>query len=108
MFQVTYSGMVTKFANGFRVSVQAGPGNYCANYGGELNFCAKCGQLPTPPKSSDAEMAVFDSKDNMVQFGSDTVVPNVSPADVLAVMIAATSDNPLESLQNWYKNLEGE
>jgi hypothetical protein len=75
-------GFHMTFANGWTISVQFGPGNYCGNY--NLPY----GSLrPTElPPSATAEIAIFNSEGEWFDFGDDKVKGYVTPDDVLKFM----------------------
>lgn len=89
MFTCTMGkGFQIRFQNGWSISVQWGPGNYCEN-------CSQDHQYLTKPaseinmKSLDAECAVFDPLGVMVQFpgsGHDTVRGHMDSDQVFALM----------------------
>lgn len=64
-------GFQLKFSNGWTVSVQWGPMNYCENRSSNFDFPSR------GPKESigcdSAEIAAWDSNDNWYQFDHDTV-----------------------------------
>ena len=77
-------GFHITFANGWTVSVQFGPGNYCDNYdqriGRDEVKCAKAG-------SSNAECAVWGPDGKMVdRFDGSNVSNRSKPAEVLELM----------------------
>jgi hypothetical protein len=75
-------GFHITFANGWTVSVQIGPGNYCGNY--DRSFRA---EGPLPP-SMTAEVAAWPNGGEMITLnGGDTVGGYQSPAEVLALMV---------------------
>ena len=90
MFRISQGkGFSIEFANGYRVSVQFGPGNYCEHYDRDIGqdeiACGKEG-------SADAECAVFAPVLGMIQgpeFDGDTVRGRMSPKEVLDLMIWA-------------------
>jgi hypothetical protein len=82
-------GTQFKFKNGYTVSVQWGPANYCQNYNPSI--------VPLKDTScrrgADAEIAVFDPDDNFVPpmrygfpYEADDVVAHVTPDRVVDVM----------------------
>ena len=86
MFNITsHKGFHITFPNGWTVSVQWGPGNYCdARKSGLDAYDA--------PKRTDewmsatAEIAAWDAKNNWYDFGNDTVKGHCSPDEVLEFM----------------------
>lgn len=84
-FYVTrQTGFHVTFANGWTVSVQFGPGNYCTHYDREIGRDeAACGKEGSP----DAEVAAWPPNGEMIEFpGGDTVGARYSPAQVLALL----------------------
>lgn len=99
MFKITQSkGFQITYPNGYTVSVQWGPGNYCDNRYFEIgrtndsyfDACVKAGEDGSPT----AETAIFDVKDNFVKRSPDdydSVQAHQTPAEVLATMAWAAS-----------------
>jgi hypothetical protein len=86
MFKITRKkGFHIEFDNGFIVSVQFGPGDYCQNYdmtpGGDEEEAGRIG-------SADAECAVWGKDGAMIEYGDwrNTVGGRMEPADVLELM----------------------
>lgn len=87
MFKITNGkGFHISFENGWTVSVQFGPGNYCDNYdmriGYENEEAGKRG-------SATAECAAWGPDNEMVvhpEFGGDTVGGRMTPKQVLALL----------------------
>ena len=88
MFKITgKKGFHITFENGYTVSVQFGPGNYCDNYdrgiGYEDEVCGKDG-------STTAEGAVWGPDGAMIDLGwGNTVSNHSSPAEVLELFVWA-------------------
>jgi hypothetical protein len=84
-------GFHITFDNGYTVSVQFGPGNYCDNYNMDISTQSdEAGKIG----STTAECAVW--KDNgdliaMPEWGGDTVSNRSTPADVLRLLNWAAS-----------------
>ncbi len=89
-FRITgQKGFHVTFENGWTVSVQFGPGNYCENYdrhiGGDEKESGERG-------SGTAETAVWPLDGNLVDRGDgDTVQGHQSPAQVLELLTWASS-----------------
>ena len=87
MFKITNNhGFHITFENGWTVSVQFGPGNYCDNYnrriGEEDEICGKEG-------SYTAECAVWCGAGGLYphpDWGGDTVTNRSTPAEVLELL----------------------
>ena len=75
------------FANGWTVSVQFGPGNYCEHHDRMFSEDEACGK----EGSSNAEVAAWGPDGKMVNLGDDTVRGWQSPAAILALLNAAAS-----------------
>ena len=82
------------FANGWTVSVQFGPGNYCDNYdqriGKDEEKCGKQG-------SGTAECAILNPDRSLVsipEWGGDTVSNRSTPEDVLRYLQIAAKQSP--------------
>jgi len=73
------------FSNGYTVSVQFGPGNYCDNYDKSIGSDAKrCGE----DGSTNAECAVWGPDSQMIKYPgwNDTVSNRSTPEEVLEVL----------------------
>ena len=97
------------FENGFEISVQWGPGNYCER---------KDEDFDKPPKerfweSCNAEIAVFNANNRkqenssvgMISLGRDTVEGWVSADQVAKVIAIVQSSKTTEEIQQKYKAL---
>ena len=85
MFRITQGkGFHMHFANGWTISVQFGPVNYCANHGGDYFHPEKAGAAG----SATAEIAIFNSEGEFHQHPDwgDTVEGYLTPDDVLKYM----------------------
>lgn len=83
-------GFHIRFENGWSVSVQFGPGNYCDNYDMKIGWDdEKAGQ----DGSSNAECALIDPDGNLVhrEEWGDSVSNRSTPAEVLALLNEAAS-----------------
>ena len=96
MFAITEGkGFQITFPNGWTVSVQFGPGNYCSNRYAGFSGSAN-------PRNSnvyqcdDAEVAVFDASGEIVRITPwDQVEGDVSPervAEIIAIVSGPTPD----------------
>lgn len=75
-------GFHIEFENGFVVSVQFGPGNYCDNYNMQIGEDEEeAGRIG----SNNAECAVWGPDGDMIEYGNwgDTVGGRMKPAEVL-------------------------
>lgn len=97
MFRITdKKGFHITFKNGYTVSVQFGPGNYCDHYsrniGEDEEWCGKTG-------SDEAEVAVWNNKSGELikhpDFEGDTVKGYVNAEYVLKLLNWAASQ-PME------------
>lgn len=89
MFRITSNkGFHITFENGYTISVQFGPGNYCENYDREISLyseeeCGKSGSI-------DAECAVFGKNQHLINVPlegwDDTVKGYMKPKEVLELM----------------------
>ena len=76
MFSASPHGLRIKFKNGYAVSVQFGPGNYCHNQ-----------NKPDPVEDCiTAETAIIDRYDRFVSYKGDHVQGYQTPADVLETL----------------------
>lgn len=83
-------GFHITFANGFTVSVQFGPGNYCDNYGMRISAEGRC--AAGEKGSRTAECAVLAQDGNMIDHFEGSAVSNRStPAEVLELLNWAAS-----------------
>jgi len=102
-------GFRMTFKNGFAISVQWGPGNYCEK---------KDEDFDKPQKerfweSCSAEIAVIDTNNNnqenssvgMISLGHDTVEGWVSADQVAKVIAIVQSSKTTEEIQQKYKAL---
>jgi hypothetical protein len=80
MFSITDNkGFQITFENGYSVSVQFGPGNYCENKDLPYNHGEEV------PMSNTAETALI-SPDGFVEYRGDDVQGHMSPKDVLELL----------------------
>jgi len=80
-----HKGVQMGFANGWTVSIQWGPGNYCEKYH-ERFEAPQAAEFWT---SADGEIAVYrDGETGMVRLGHDEVVGHVKPEKVALVLHA--------------------
>ena len=102
-------GFRMTFENGFAISVQWGPGNYCEK---------KDEDFDKPEKerfweSKSAEIAIFDTNNRiqenssagMISLGRDTVEGWVSADQVAKVIAIVQSSKTTEEIQQKYKAL---
>lgn len=84
MFKATEGkGFQMTFENGWTVSVQFGPGNYCENKMLDfIDFANKEFANKTSLTSKDAEIAAWDKEGNWYNFGNDTVSGYMSTEEV--------------------------
>ena len=102
-FQITnHKGFRMGFKNGFEISVQWGPGNYCAkrdtDFGEpkEQNFW----------ESRNAEIAIFDSKDDsMITLGKDNVDGWLTPDKVAKVITMVSLAKTKNEITEKYKTI---
>ena len=99
-FQATTNkGFRMTFDNGFTISVQWGSMNYCErrNYSDEYKSELKEDFI----KSADAEIAVMDKEDEMLNIAEhDQVIGWLSPdkvAKVIAIVSSSTTKNEIET-----------
>lgn len=94
MFKITSGkGFQMTFANGWTVSVQFGPGNYCENRSMlfDTEFSpSESDRLAGAKGSIDAEIAAWDKDGTWYNFGTDTVKGWVTP-DMVAAFIREIS-----------------
>lgn len=82
-------GFHVTFENGWTVSVQFGPGNYCANYDRQIG---RDEEASGRDGSATAETAVWGPDGGMIDLGDgDTVQGHRSPAQVLELLQFAAS-----------------
>lgn len=79
------SGFHITFHNGWTVSVQFGPGNYCDNYNLEDFLPVMKGEKELPASAS-AEIAAWDKNGEWYDFGDDQVRGYQNPEEVLLFM----------------------
>lgn len=90
MFKITKkSGFHVTFENGYTVSVQFGPGNYCGNHDLDIG---KDDETAGKRGSATAETAVWAKDGVMIdRGGGDTVDGHQTPAQVLELMVWAAA-----------------
>jgi hypothetical protein len=92
MFRITgKKGFHITFGNGYTVSVQFGPTNYCDNYDMRIGDNEEAGKRG----STTAECAVWGPNEEMIDYlgSGDTVSPYLSPEEVLKLMNWAAKQN---------------
>jgi hypothetical protein len=98
MFSASPHGIRIKFKNGYAVSVQFGPGNYCHN------------RNKTEPVEDciTAETAIIDRYDRFVSYKGDHVQGYQSPADVLETLnyVAGLHTPPVNDNEQWVNILQ--
>jgi hypothetical protein len=85
MFRITGGkGFGIQFDNGYSVSVQFGPGNYCSNYDRDFEDSAECGK----EGSRDSECAVFNTNGDFVRppEWTDDINGRMNANEILDVM----------------------
>ena len=92
MFTITnHQGMRIEFENGWAVSIQIGPGNYCDNHDTDIMAFATTATKPTNEflKSTTAETAVINPAGNLIAIhdGEDTVQGYQTTEQVLQTLI---------------------
>ena len=88
-FRITdRKGFHMTFPNGYTVSVQFGPYNYCEHYVGWGKGMPNETKLRQDWESSDAECAVWGPEGDMLKLKgwSDTVKPSMRPEEVLKLL----------------------
>ena len=87
-FKITAGkGFHVTFANGYTVSVQWGPGNYCDNYND--SYLSGSGTESGKKGSSTAECAVWGPDGGFIKYdgwGGDTVSNRSTPEEVLELL----------------------
>tara|TARA_B100000214_G_scaffold370257_1_gene344601 strand:+ start:704 stop:1027 length:324 start_codon:yes stop_codon:yes gene_type:complete len=104
-FETTMNrGFMMKFDNGFKISVQFGPMNYCDKKGsGDWDEPAKQDHW----EATSAEIAVFDPDGNMIEIREgDTVSGWNSTNDVAAAIFMVSTAIASDSLSNKFKELK--
>jgi hypothetical protein len=80
MFTITsHKGFHLKFENGYSISVQWGPGNYCDHY---MTYPMDKPAMSNDWKSKVAEIAIWNPSGQWLSFGCDTVKGHVSVDEV--------------------------
>ena len=92
MFKITRKhGFHITFENGYTVSVQFGPGNYCDNYDMEIGIDS---EIAGENGSTTAECAVWASDGALIcyeDWGGDSVSNRSTPAEVLELLVWAAT-----------------
>lgn len=83
MFTITDNkGVRITFENGWTISIQWGPGNYCDNH--DSNFGAQRGADMW--QSTTAETAIISPNDEFVKYDDDEVQGYRTPAQIAALI----------------------
>jgi hypothetical protein len=99
-FTKTDNGFHIKFENGYTISVQFGPGNYCANRTSSFaSYQSLFDDLKKAKESSkvsckDAEIAVFTPGGEFLSLGNDQVAGWKSVDQVFRVMMCVWRHDP--------------
>ncbi len=94
-------GFRMTFENGFEISVQWGPGNYCEKRDADFGLSEKSKFW----ESCSAEIAIFYKDDSMVSLGQDTVEGWVSADQVAKVIAIVQSAKTKNEIKEKYKAL---
>ena len=102
-FQITnHKGFRMGFKNGFEISVQWGPGNYCERKDEDFDKP----QEERFWESRTAEIAIFDSKDDsMVTLGEDKVDGWLTPDKVAKVITMVSLAKTKNEITEKYKTI---
>ena len=102
-FQITnHKGFRMGFENGFEISVQWGPGNYCERKDEDFDKP----QEERFWESRTAEIAIFDSKDDsMITLGKDNVDGWLTPDKVAKVIIMVSLAKTKNEITEKYKTI---
>lgn len=96
----TNSGFHIQFANGYKVSVQFGPANYC-----EHHYNGQWDAAENDPSwtSKDAEVAIFGPDGEFLQLTQNDTVVGWQSADAVAqwIAFAAAGTVPVFPKPNW-------
>ena len=101
MFTITsHKGMRVEFENGWSVSIQIGPSNYCDNHHADLMAFYDTATKPGGEylKSTTAETAVIDPTGKLIaRHDGDTVQGYQTPAQVLQTLIETAAKPEAEA-----------
>ena len=102
-FKITlHKGFRMGFENGFEISVQWGPGNYCERKDEDFDKP----QEERFWESRTAEIAIFDSKDDsMVTLGEDQVDGWLTPDKVAKVITMVSLAKTKNEITEKYKTI---
>tara|TARA_Y100000004_G_C8624819_1_gene290401 strand:- start:152 stop:469 length:318 start_codon:yes stop_codon:yes gene_type:complete len=102
-FQITnHKGFRMGFKNGFEISVQWGPGNYCERKDEDFDKP----QEERFWESRTAEIAIFDSKDDsMITLGKDNVDGWLTPDKVAKVITMVSLAKTKNEITEKYKTI---
>ena len=102
-FQITnHKGFRMGFENGFEISVQWGPGNYCERKDEDFDKP----QEERFWESRTAEIAIFNSKDNsMITLGKDNVDGWLTPDKVAKVITIVSLAETKNEITEKYKTI---
>jgi len=90
MFLLGQSGFRITFENGYSVSTQFGPFNYCENRRGHKKSPMNTEHLT----SSNAEIAVMDREHNFLNILNDGIAGWVNADSVFKIMVCVRRHNP--------------
>lgn len=95
MFKITQAkGFNLTFFNGWNISVQFGPSNYCNNRFVSLeDFETPRSAFDQNIESENAEVAIWHGTSEMIDLGSDTVAPYIY-TDKVGLLIGMLSSLP--------------
>ena len=102
-FKITnHKGFRMGFENGFEISVQWGPGNYCERKDEDFDKP----QEERFWESRTAEIAIFNSKDNsMITLGKDNVDGWLTPDKVAKVITMVSLAKTKNEITEKYKTI---
>ena len=102
-FQITnHKGFRMGFKNGFEISVQWGPGNYCERKDEDFDKP----QEERFWESRTAEIAIFDSKDDsIITLGKDNVDGRLTPDKVAKVITMVSLAKTKNEITEKYKTI---
>ena len=91
-------GFRITFANGYALSVQWGPMNYCTNRGTNTNWNIAMSVKDGIYESETAEVAVFDPDDKLINMAYDQVQGHVYADEIVDLMalVAEGDENAIE------------
>ena len=99
-------GFRITFANGYALSVQWGPMNYCTNRGTNTNWDIAMSVKDGVYESETAEVAVYNPDNKRINLTHNNTVYGNVYADDIVDLIALVSEGNESSIEVYFKRVE--